>query len=47
MKVSLRWLREYVDITLPPHELARKLTLAGLEVKGLQVVGGSLSPSVR
>jgi phenylalanyl-tRNA synthetase beta chain len=41
MKVSLRWLREYVDITLPPHELARKLTLAGLEVKGLQVVGGS------
>jgi phenylalanyl-tRNA synthetase beta chain len=41
MRVSLRWLREYVDITMPPHDLAQKLTLAGLEVKGMQVVGGS------
>ena len=41
MKVSLRWLREYVDITLPPHDLAQKLTLAGIEVKGMQVVGGN------
>jgi phenylalanyl-tRNA synthetase beta chain len=41
MKVSLRWLREYVDVALPPRDLAQKLTLAGLEIKGMQVVGGN------
>jgi len=41
MKVSFKWLKEYVDITLPPAELAEKLTMAGTEVKGWQVIGGS------
>jgi phenylalanyl-tRNA synthetase beta chain len=41
MKVSLKWLKDYVDITLPPAELARKLTMAGIEVSGWQVIGGS------
>jgi phenylalanyl-tRNA synthetase beta chain len=41
MKVSLKWLKEYVDITLPPADLAERLTMAGLEVKGTQVIGGS------
>jgi len=41
MKVPLNWLKDYVDITLPPAELAQKLTLAGLEVEGMQVIGGS------
>ncbi len=40
MKVPLKWLREYVDITLPPAELAEKLTMAGIEAKGTQVTGG-------
>jgi phenylalanyl-tRNA synthetase beta chain len=41
MKVSLKWLKEYVDITLPPAEVADRLTMVGLEVKGMQVIGGS------
>jgi phenylalanyl-tRNA synthetase beta chain len=41
MKVPLNWLREYIDITLPPSELANRLTMAGTEVKGIQVIGGS------
>ncbi len=41
MKVSLRWLQEYIDIILPPADLARRLTMAGTEVKGTQVIGGS------
>jgi len=41
MKVSLKWLEQYVDISLPPAELADKLTMAGTEVKGWQVIGGS------
>lgn len=41
MKVSLQWLKEYLDISLPPAELADKLTMAGTEVKGWQAIGGS------
>jgi len=39
MKVSLKWLRDYVDIKLPPEELAERLTMSGLEVKGIQTTG--------
>lgn len=41
MKVSISWLRDYVDIKLPVAELARRLTMAGTEVKGWQAIGGS------
>lgn len=41
MKVPLSWLKEYVDITLPAAELAKKLTMAGFEVESMQVIGGS------
>ncbi|MCL6610569.1 MAG: phenylalanine--tRNA ligase subunit beta [Peptococcaceae bacterium] len=39
MRVSLKWLREYVDITVPPQELAERLTLAGLAVEGVERPG--------
>lgn len=35
MKVSLKWLRDYVDITLPPEELAHRLTLGGAEAEAV------------
>jgi len=41
MKVSLKWLRDYVDIKLDPKELAERLTMSGLEVKGIQTIGGT------
>ena len=41
MKVPLSWLRQYVDVGLPPKELAHRLTMAGLEVGGTTVIGGS------
>lgn len=41
MKVPLNWLKEYVEIDLPAAKLAEKLTTAGLEVAGIQVIGGS------
>jgi phenylalanyl-tRNA synthetase beta chain len=41
MKVSLKWLRDYVDVDLPPGEVARRLTMAGLEVKSTELIGGS------
>ncbi|HEY1586199.1 MAG TPA: phenylalanine--tRNA ligase subunit beta, partial [Polyangia bacterium] len=39
MKVSLAWLRELVDKPLDADEVARKLTLAGLEVEGREAFG--------
>src|SRR5437764_15046013 len=39
MKIPLSWLREYVDLTLPVPQLAERLTLAGLEVGGVRVIG--------
>ncbi len=39
MKVSLKWLQEYIDITLSPSDLANRLTMAGLEVGETKVIG--------
>ncbi|MBI4778722.1 phenylalanine--tRNA ligase subunit beta [Candidatus Desantisbacteria bacterium] len=36
MKVSYNWLKENVAINIPPHELSDKLTMAGLEVAGIE-----------
>jgi phenylalanyl-tRNA synthetase beta chain len=41
MKVSLSWLRDYLPVAVPAKELAEKLTMAGLEVTGMEVRGGS------
>src|SRR5512146_2201468 len=39
MKVLLSWLQDYVTISLSPIEVARKLTMIGLEVEEIQLVG--------
>ena len=36
MKVPLSWLKEYLDFTQSPQELADVLTLAGIEVEGIE-----------
>jgi len=36
MRVSLNWLKEFVEIEQTPGELAELLTMAGLEVEGLE-----------
>lgn len=41
MKVSLKWLRDYVDPGLSPEEIAGRLTMAGLEVKSIHKAGGN------
>lgn len=40
MIVSTDWLREYVDLSMPLEELTEKLTLAGLNLEGIETVGG-------
>src|SRR5437764_1452600 len=39
MKVPVSWLKDYVDITMSPQELAHVLTMAGLEVEAIEYVG--------
>ncbi|MBM3173908.1 MAG: hypothetical protein FJZ85_09465 [Chloroflexi bacterium] len=39
MKVSLKWLSDYVDVPLPLEKVAERLTLAGLEVGSIEFVG--------
>ncbi|MCT7951797.1 phenylalanine--tRNA ligase subunit beta [Ancylothrix sp. C2] len=36
MRISLNWLRELVDISLSPEELAHLLTMAGFEVEDIE-----------
>ena len=40
MRVPLSWLRQYVDVDLPVQELAHRLTMAGIEVGEVEVIGG-------
>ncbi len=40
MKISLNWLADLIDISLEPHALAKKLTMAGLPVESITQLGG-------
>lgn len=44
MLAPISWLREYVDINIPVDELAERLTLAGLEVTGVEAIGDWWEP---
>lgn len=43
MKVTLSWLKEYVDISLSVQELAHTLTMSGLEVESIEEVARPFS----
>src|SRR4051794_6995714 len=40
MKVTLNWLKQYVDFDWSPEQLAERLTLLGLEVEGVHKIAG-------
>jgi phenylalanyl-tRNA synthetase beta chain len=40
MKVSLKWLADYVALSVPSAELARRLTLSTAEVEAIEQIGG-------
>jgi phenylalanyl-tRNA synthetase beta chain len=41
MKVTLNWLKQYVDFDWSPDELAERLTMLGVEVEGVDKVAGA------
>lgn len=40
MKVTLNWLKQYVDFDWSPDELSERLTMLGVEVEGVEKLGG-------
>src|SRR5512141_50885 len=47
MRVSLKWLSDYVDLRLSPEELAHRLTMAGLAVDTIERAGGDWGADIR
>jgi phenylalanyl-tRNA synthetase beta chain len=43
MKISYKWLSQYIDIDLSPEELQNRMTFAGLEVEGVEKLGEDLN----
>ena len=41
MKVTLNWLKQYVDFNWSPEELTERLTMLGLEVEGVQKIASA------
>ena len=42
MRVSLNWLREYVDLPVGPDELAERLTMLGIDIETVERPGGGM-----
>jgi phenylalanyl-tRNA synthetase beta chain len=42
MKVSFEWLKDFVDVQASPQEVAHRLTMAGLEIEGIETVGDDI-----
>jgi phenylalanyl-tRNA synthetase beta chain len=40
MKVTLNWLKQYVDFDWSPEDLSERLTMLGIEVEGVKKLGG-------
>jgi phenylalanyl-tRNA synthetase beta chain len=43
MKISYKWLNQYIDLTLSAEELEEKLTFAGIEVEAVEKIGAELA----
>lgn len=43
MKITQNWLRQYVDFPWSPEELTERLTMLGLQVEGVQKLGGEFA----
>jgi phenylalanyl-tRNA synthetase beta chain len=46
MRIPLSWLQEYISLSLSPSEIAKKLTMAGLEVDSWVTIGENLKDIV-
>jgi phenylalanyl-tRNA synthetase beta chain len=42
MKISYKWLKDFIDLHLPAEQVADHLTLCGLEIEGIEQIGSTL-----
>ena len=42
MKISLNWIKKYINVSLSPEEIHEKLTMSGLEVESIELIGKEL-----
>ena len=42
MRISLEWIKEFVAVSAAPEEIAHRLTMAGLEVEGMEHIDGDV-----
>ena len=43
MNLSMKWLKEFVEIEIPPREFAEAMTLSGSKVEGYETEGAEIS----
>jgi phenylalanyl-tRNA synthetase beta chain len=43
MRISLNWLKDYVDLDLEPNALAARMTMLGLEIEGIEAPGAGIT----
>jgi phenylalanyl-tRNA synthetase beta chain len=43
LKISLNWLKQYIDIDISPEEISDRLTMVGLEVESMEEIGKEIS----
>lgn len=43
MRISINWLKEYVDLDVSPEELADRLTMLGIEIEAIERPGAEIS----
>lgn len=46
MKASFEWIKEFVEVTAPAQEVADRLTMAGLEIEGMEQAEGDTAMEV-
>jgi len=42
MRVSLDWIKEFVEVTASAEDVAHRLTMAGLEIEGMETIGNDV-----
>lgn len=42
MKTPLSWLKQYIDLTAAPADIATRLTFSGIELEGMESIGGQV-----
>ena len=47
MRVLVSWLRDFVDVTASPEEIAKTMSVRGFAVEGMEYIGEDLSPEAR